>query len=181
MRPWLLVPLAALALAPLACGGDDEGDSGNGSCRFVEDEDAVDFSREIPPSCAFQCGGVPCEELTVPFACPAMGSWEDIPHAEACGCFSGAPPATVQGACSVSDPSGEATRLAGPSGPQSWVLPDGHLIEPAGVYAHLDEDDLSGTFPMSLVRIPGTRLVLSSDGGLYDNALRLLNIDELAA
>ena len=181
MRPWLLIPLAALVLAPLACGGDDEGDSGNGSCRFVEDEDAVDYSREIPPSCAFQCGGVPCEELTVPFACPAMGSWEDIPHAEACGCFSGAPPATVQGACSVSDPSGEATRLAGPSGPQSWVLPDGHLIEPAGVYAHLDEDDLSGTFPMSLVRIPGTRLVLSSDGGLYDNALRLLNIDELAA
>jgi hypothetical protein len=59
------------------------------------------------------------------------------------------------------------------------VLPDGHLVAPAGVYAPLDEQELQGTFPMSLLPIEDTSLLLSSDGGVLDNALRLIDVTAL--
>lgn len=178
-RPFLAALLGAMVLP--ACGSEDSGPSSAGTCSFADDDDVLDFTREIPASCALTCGTQPCEEVSKPYDCPAMGPWAQIPHAEACGCFTGTQPKPTQGKCSATEPTGDALRPAGPAGSQSWVLPDGHLIAPAGMYAALDEQDLSGTFPMSLVPIPGSRFVLSSDGGLNDNALRLLDVDRLAA
>jgi len=141
------------------------------------DGDPYDLTVAPPVSCAFDCGD--CTEPEQPYDCPAMRPWASMPHAAACGCWNGQYPTPIAGSCSASEPSGDALRKAGPQGEQTWVLPDGHIIAPAGVYASLDEEGLSGTFPMSLLAVPGTSLLLSSDGGIRDNALRLLDVELL--
>ena len=179
-RDWTTLSIMTFGLALAGCGGDDGEAVGGKSCKASLPEDATSFARAIPRSCALTCGQ-PCEEVATPYDCPAMGPWKSMPHAEACGCFDGVFPKPVTGACAATEPAGDALRPTGPAGTQTWVLPDGHPIQPAGVYAQLDESDLSGTFPMSIVPIPGTSFVLSSDGGIQDNALRLMDIDALAA
>ncbi len=177
----LLWPTAALLVG---CTRDDETAAPVGDCPpeyLGTDEDPRNIAWDIPRSCSFDCGDSPCAEPETPYGCPAMGPWASLPHEAGCGCFDGQLPAVSTGQCSASEPSGEALRKAGPQGGQKWVLPDGHLIEPAGIYATLDEQDLEGTFPMSLVPIDGTSLVLSSDGGIRDNALRLLDVSVLAS
>src|SRR5438552_1234909 len=50
----------------------------------------------------------------------------------------------------------------------------------AGREVEFSEAALVGTYPMSLFAIPGSRYALSSDGGIDDNALRLIDLDALA-
>ncbi len=184
IRQSLCLALVSLLMtaASLGCSSDDETTGPEGGCPAAfagPNEDAEDLIYEIPRSCSFDCKE--CNEPTTPYACPAMAKWSAVPHAEACGCFDGKPPAVVGGKCTASKPSDQALRKAGKQGDQSWVLPDGHLIAPAGKYASLDEADLEGTFPMTLLPIAGSSLYLSSDGGIRDNVFRLLDVQALMA
>ncbi len=169
---------AVLGSAVLGCAGDETEPAGGCPAEYAgPGGDPEDLIFTVPVSCSFFCQD--CAEPATPYACPAMAPWSQVPHAEACGCFDGKPPAVVEGSCSVSEPTGDALRPAGPQGDQTWVLPNGHVIAPAGTYAALDGDGLEGTFPMTLLPLQGTSLLLSSDGGVRDNVLRLLDVQAL--
>lgn len=172
-----LLGLLAAAAALTACESDPD--------PTPVDVGTVDaIMGNLPASCAFDCSE--CNEPAQPFACPTLKPWATLPHAAECGGWSGTYPSVTPGKCSVSDATGEAARKAGalPSG--GVVLPDGHRIMPEGREVLLNEpasgDDptLSGGFPTNILAIPGTRLALLSDGGIQDNALRLIDIDDLA-
>jgi len=137
------------------------------------------FMSNLPASCSFECGE--CPEPETAFACPALRPWSALPHADECPAWDGKYPAVTPGKCTVTDATGEAARKAGPlPAGGGVVLPDGHRITPAGREVVFAEPDLAGGFPMSILGIPGTRLALVSDGGIDDNALRLLDLDLLA-
>jgi len=138
-----------------------------------------DIMADLPKSCAFQCGE--CTEPEAPFECPTLAPWDKLPHDEACEAFDGTYPTPVQGKCTVSDASGEAAAKAGPLPGGGFVLPDGHRIDPVGREVLFEEPDLRGTFPMNIMAVPGSRLALVSDGGIRDNALRVLDLDKLAS
>ncbi|MCC6522314.1 MAG: hypothetical protein IT373_06615 [Polyangiaceae bacterium] len=182
LRPALLTGACVAVLGPAffaACKSDETTVEGCPPELAGPGTDPTWVASAVPLSCAFLCGS--CDEITTPYDCPAMHAWSEVPHAAACGCWDGSYPAPVTGSCSASEPVGEAVRKAGPRAQaQEWVLPDGHLLAPAGRYVPLDEPGLAGTFPMTLLRIPGTELWLSSDGGIADDALRLLDVAALA-
>jgi hypothetical protein len=54
-------------------------------------------------------------------------------------------------------------------------------IAPVGREVLFEEPDLMGTFPMNIIAVPASRLALVSDGGIRDNALRVVNLDQLAS
>ncbi len=181
--------IAALlaVLAPAACGDDDAttpaattatgtatgaGGGGGGAIGSVED-----VMAELPQSCAFACSG--CGEPETAFSCPTLRPWEKLPHAEACGAWDGTYPAPAKGQCAASAPAGDAIRKTGPI-PGGFVLPDGHAIRPLGREVVFDEKDLLGGFPQNLLIVPGTRLAISTDADVGDDALRLIDLDALA-
>jgi hypothetical protein len=136
-----------------------------------------DVMDDLPQSCAFECGG--CAEPVTAFDCPTIKAWDKVPHDAACGAWDGTYPAPTAGQCTAAEPSGEAARKAGPFA-GGVVLPDGHRIQPAGRNVVFAEKDLVGGFPMSVMPLAGTHFALVSDGGIIDNALRLVDIDALA-
>lgn len=138
-----------------------------------------DIMADLPKSCAFQCSA--CNEPETAFDCPTLAPWDQLPHEATCEKFDGTYPAPVQGKCTVSDASGEAAANAGPMMSGGYVLPDGRRITPVGREVLFEEPDLTGTFPMSIMAVPGSRLALVSDGGIDDNALRVLDLDKLAS
>jgi hypothetical protein len=138
-----------------------------------------DIMTDLPKSCAFLCGG--CTEPETAFDCPTLAPWDKLPHEDVCEPFDGTYPSPVQGKCTASDASGEAAAKAGPIVGGGFVLPDGHRIAPVGREVLFEEPDLRGTFPMNIMAVPGSRLALVSDGGIRDNALRVLDLDKLAA
>lgn len=144
--------------------------------------DLDDWVKALPASCAFDCKNGCEEEKLGPFACPAMAPWKDLPHAEECG---GAPttPAAIVGRCEVPAASGEAAFRAGaaPGAPTTIVLPDGHRLTPAGRGAVLTDATHHGGFPVSLARVPGTRLAVVVEAGFADHLVRTVDLDKLAA
>jgi DNA-binding beta-propeller fold protein YncE len=184
-RHALLCALPAVTLlSPLAGCGDREEHSTNDEAGTQRppsspkpDPEAVDdIMASLPQSCAFECSA--CDEPEAPFACPTLKPWDKLPHAAACAPWDGRYPAKVSGKCTASEPTGEAARKAGPI-PGGLVLPDGHRIKPAGRDVLFEEADLAGGFPMGITPL-GDHFALVSDGGIYDNALRLIDIDALA-
>jgi hypothetical protein len=185
-RSLLCVLTAAALLSSLAgCGDREEPGSSDGSTATQRPPPAptggagtaFDIMENLPQSCAFDCGD--CGEPEEPFACPTLKPWDKLPHAATCPPWDGTYPATVPGRCTASEPTGEAARKAGPI-PGGLVLPDGHRIKPAGRDVVFEEADLAGGFPMSIAKL-SDRFALVSDGGIYDNALRLIDIDALAS
>ncbi|MFT3767046.1 MAG: bifunctional YncE family protein/alkaline phosphatase family protein [Minicystis sp.] len=185
-------PLLLASLAPLvvACSGggattgtgggttaSSSASSGTGGQPDVGTVD--DIMATLPQSCAFACEA--CAEPEAPFSCPTLAPWNMLPHDEACGAWDGTYPAVTPGKCTASVPTNEASRPAGALPQGGLVLPDGHRIRPAGRDFVFDEPDLEGGFPMSVTPIPGTRFALVSDGGIRDNALRLIDTDALAS
>ncbi|MFO0756319.1 MAG: alkaline phosphatase family protein [Byssovorax sp.] len=138
-----------------------------------------DIMAELPQSCSFECGGS-CTEPAQAFACTTIGPWSKLPHADACGAWDGKYPDPVAGKCYATEPVGEAARPAGPHPNGGLILPDGHRLHPAGREVLFDEPDLSGGFPMSLIPLADAPFALVSDGGIQDNALRLVDLDALA-
>jgi DNA-binding beta-propeller fold protein YncE len=139
-----------------------------------------DIMGSLPESCSFVCGGV-CNEPDTPFDCPTVKPWQTLPHDPACGTWDGTYPAPVAGKCTASVPTGAAAITAGALPGGGLVLPDGHRIQPAGVEWVFQEADLHGGYPMSILPLAGTHYALVSDGGIQDNALRLVDVDALAA
>ena len=196
-----LLPLAASLLVSLAgCGGgggvvgagggapgstssastsastSTSASSSSGTGGGPSVEDVLD---SLPQSCSFQCSG--CAEPDTAFACPTLAAWASLPHDPACPTWDGTYPAVVKGQCTASDPTGDAIAPAGPLASGGLVLPDGHRIVPAGRdYVFADADTLGG-FPMSITLLPGTHFAVVSDGGIQDNALRLIDLGALAS
>jgi hypothetical protein len=137
-----------------------------------------DVMTSLPQSCAFACGG--CDEPKTPYACPTLDAWEKLPHADACGAWDGTYPAPAKGQCTASAPSGDAIRKAGPIAAGGLVLPDGHPIKPLGREVVFEEADLHGGFPTNLFIAPGSKLALTTDADVADDALRVLDLDALA-
>ncbi|HVY45020.1 MAG TPA: hypothetical protein VHB21_04035, partial [Minicystis sp.] len=181
MKSALAAVLPALFVAvawSAGCGGDDTSTGATSSSSSSgSGGGAVDIKP--PDSCAFDCGA-PCEEPAKPYDCPFLKPWDQTPHDAACGAWDGTYPAPVKGKCTASAPTGEAARKTGPFA-GGLVLPDGHRITPAGTEWLFQEADVEGTYPMNVMPLPGTHLVVVSDGGIDDNVLRLVDVDALAA
>ena len=139
-----------------------------------------DVLSSLPGSCAFECGAA-CSEPKTPFACPTLEPWAKLPHDPACQWDGVTYPAVTPGKCTVSAPTGAAAQVTGPLAGGGLVLPDGHRIQPAGVDYVFAEPDVQGGYPMSVLALAGTHFALVSDGGIQDNALRLIDLDALAA
>ena len=181
--------LSALLAQLVGCGGNGAHTTGTGTGAGTTSSSSTggppsvgtvdDVMSSLPVSCAFACDA--CPEPDMAFSCPTLQPWGALPHADACGVWDGTYPAPVKGACVATTPTGEASQPTGPLPGGGVVLPDGHRIRPAGRDVTFAEPDLAGGFPMSLLALAGTRYALVSDGGIRDNALRLVDLDALAA
>lgn len=186
-RTGMLV-VASVSIAATGCGGSPDATGGSGGHATTSTSTttssapdlgtADEIMTNLPLSCAFTCSG--CLEPEEPFSCPTVKPWSELPHDAVCGVWDGAYPSPVAGQCKATLPTGEAARVAGAI-PGGVVLPDGHRILPAGRDVVFDETDLHGGFPMSIAPLPGTPFALVSDGGIQDNALRLIDADLLAS
>ena len=127
-------------------------------------------------SCVLFCDPS-CSEATKPWVCPALDSWGNLPHAASCQPFDGSTtPAPQQGACSATDPSGDALEKTNPMGPPV-VLPDGRRIEPAGNEWVLD--DFPGGFPSNALLVPGTKWLAVVDTGYQTHSVRIVDTSVL--
>jgi WD40 repeat protein len=188
-RPSLCFVAAALFASIAGCGnapalegsssgttGSTSSSGGTGGQPSVED-----IVSNLPPSCSLECPAPPnCTEPETPFVCPTLAPWAGLPHDPACGAWDGTYPAVVKGQCAAVDPTSDAIVPAGPI-TGGLVLPDGHRIRPAGIDFVFAETNLEGGFPQSITLLPGTQFALVSDGGIQDNALRLIDLDALAS
>ena len=182
MLSWRLGVSAALSLSLLAgCGSSSA--SSSSVADAGDDVDPTSFAV-APHSCAYHCPDVTsCPETTTPYACPSLGEWPQIPHADSCAAWDGGAPAPAQGRCSATAPSGEAAKYAGPDPdhPGTVILPDARRITPAGSDWVFDEPDLQGGLTTYLGAIPGTHLVVAVDDGPVDHAVRVVDSTTIAA
>src|SRR5262249_2466990 len=178
-RPRSLLLAAVIApLAAIGCG-DETVPTGTGGMTTTSSGGTVDGIMSSLPA-AGSCACAKSAAPAPPVDCPPIKPGGELPHADACGKWDGPYPAKVTGQCTASAPTGEAALPTGPIA-GGLILPDGHRIRPAGRDVVFDEPDLVGGFPMSIVPLAGTHFALVSDGGIKDNALRLVDIDALAA
>src|SRR5262245_17983468 len=120
----LRLPLPALAL--VLASFCSTGCSGDGETHATTTGGDPGEVATVPKSCAYNCPASGCSEATTPYACPSLGAWNKVPHAETCGTWDGKQPAAKAGQCTVSDPSGEALKYTGadPADPSIIVMPD---------------------------------------------------------
>ena len=133
-------------------------------------------------SCVLVCASPDCAESTKPWVCPALAPFATIPHdcaPSACGHWDGTYPPPQSGKCAASAPTADALAKTNTKATPP-VLPDGRHLTPAGT-EWVFQDDLVGTFPFSMLRVPGTPFVVVSDDGADDNALRVVDLAKLAA
>ncbi len=162
----------------VGCGSSDhssepEADAGDAG---IDAPDPSTFAA-APPSCAYDCPKVStCAENQKPYACPSLGEWSAIPHASACEAWDGGFPA-IKGQCTATAPSGEGAKYAGrdPDSAGTVILPDGHIIAPAGSDWVFDEDDLEGGLTTFVGPITGTKYVVTVDDGPGDHAVRVID------
>lgn len=135
---------------------------------------------EAPKTCVYQCA-TPCEEDETPYDCPSLGPWNEIPHAEACGAWSGQHPQSVAGQCTATAPSGDALKYAGPDPDVSGgrILPDGRPTRPAGALAVFSEPDLKAGLTTGILAIDDTSLVLTVDSGTGGHVVRVVDTDRI--
>ncbi len=130
-------------------------------------------------SCEFQCT---CSEPAKPYQCPAMQPWDAMSHAECAGFDGVTVPDVVNGKCKSNAPTGDALATIGldPNVPGRWHLPDGHFIQPAGHDQIIHGSDVTSSFLVDEILIPGTRFAVLVDAGVSDNALYAVDLDLLA-
>jgi hypothetical protein len=138
---------------------------------------------KAPESCAYLCPIKDCAETKTPYSCPSLGDWSCIPHADACGSFSGTYPKVVSGKCTASLPTGKALEYAGadPDTAGGRILPDGRRTLPSGSEWIFSESDLSGGLTTAITAVPGTSLVLTVDTGPGDHAVRLIDTTKVGS
>jgi hypothetical protein len=103
-----------------------------------------------------------------------MNAWDKIPHADACPNWDGKLPDPQKGQCTAAAPSADAAAYAGPL-PDGYILPDGRRVRPDGVEWIFNEQDLQGGMTIAALRVPGTNLVLTTDAGGGDHAVRVVD------
>ncbi len=177
---------ALLLLAPFAgCKGNpDSASTASSSGTSTGTGGTVDpgeFYDPAPDSCAYVCPNEGCAEQDAPYACPSLGAWSTLPHAESCGAWDGTYPAVKPGKCAASAPSGEARRRGGADAdhPGTFVLPDGRRVRPAGKEWILD--DVSGGLTSQVIDVPGTPFALTVETGFDEHAVRVIDTAKLAA
>jgi DNA-binding beta-propeller fold protein YncE len=123
-----------------------------------------------------------CTEPETPYVCPSLRPWAAMKHADACGSFDGTFPAPVAGKCVATDPSAQAKEYGGKDStvPGRWHLGDGHFVQPAGHEQILHGAGVVSAFLSDVMLIPGTRFAVAIDGGVRDNAVYSVDLDELA-
>jgi hypothetical protein len=144
----------------------------------------VDAFLHAPSSCAYHCPNDECPESAAPYACPALGAWDAIPHLDACPAWDGSYPKVVKGSCTATAPTGAALLRTGahPSLPAgARVLPDGRVIRPAGSEWGFDEADQRGGTTAAVIGVPGTSFVLAVDTGNDDHAVRAIDTSLVGA
>jgi hypothetical protein len=139
--------------------------------------DPAEFAA-APRSCVFKCP-IPsdCAEASGPYACPSLGPWAEIPHADTCPTWDGKTPTPQAGKCKATEPTGDAIKYVGPDpdDPQTLILPDGHRLRPAGAAWVFKEPDLYAGMTSNVVAIPDSSLVLTVDTGYGDHVVRLVD------
>ncbi len=179
-------------LAPLVsgCGGDSKDappqndvgvDAGKDTGNLPDPTDFV-----IPPtSCGYDCPQKDCPEIAGNYACPALGAWDGIPHADTCGTWDGKPPAAITGKCTVSASSGDAIKYAGkdPADAATTVLPEGRRVKPMGKEWMFRDAVLPGglTTFLGAIGLTSKRWVVTVDTGQGPHVVRLLDVDKLLA
>ncbi len=144
--------------------------------------DPADFVAGLKSntSCALSCNAA-CQEAATPWTCPALADWSLIPHDTPCGSWDGSsPPPVTPGACSATEPTGDALAKTSYSG-VPIILPDGRRLAPAGTEWLFTEANLPGGFPGSSLLVPGTRWLVVGDEGYDTNALRVIDTAILRA
>lgn len=181
-----MVPLALLC----GCdGGETTGTGGTGGSTTSATGGSgggldPELFLEAPKSCAYECPDTEgCPEKTTPYACPAMGAWDAIPHLEACPAWDGTYPDATAGKCTASAPAGAALLRPGVDevDPAVYRLPDGRRSKPAGATWAFDEADLLGGNTSAIAAVPGTPFVLTVDTGPDDHAVRAVDTSLLEA
>lgn len=181
----------ALLLLLAGCKGSDDasvqspatGEPAGPPATGCAAQDAQDFIDAIRTgeSCVLSCNAS-CDEAEKPWVCPALRD-ADVVARDCASCEAAAAlqPTQTAGKCVASDPTGAAIAKSSHDAPV--VLPDGRRIAAAGVEHVFDDDadQVSGTFPFSAVRVPGTRFVVVADSGINDQLLRVVDVDKLAA
>jgi hypothetical protein len=176
---WASLGAAALLLAcssgssSAPAAGDDGGDAAADPSSF----------RVPPKSCALTCPVDACPEATTPYVCPAAADWSRLPHASACPSWDGTYPTPTPTRCTVDAPGGEAIKYAGPDpdDPGTSILPDGRRVHAAGAQWFLNEPDLEGGEPVSVLPIPGTSLLVVVDAGYGVHAVHVVDANLIAS
>ena len=184
MRASRLCGLAALLSLTAACGSNSTTSQPLAADAGDDSPDPVTFAKGWPRSCAYNCPDVAtCPESKTPYVCPAVASWSAIPHATTCAAWDGGAPAPTKGKCTVSAPTGDAAKYAGPDPdhPGTIILPDGRRITPAGSDWVFDESDLQGGLTSYVGAIPGTSYVVTIDDGPVDHAVRVIDATKIGS
>ena len=174
-RTHVVMPFVLPALLAAACSS---GDVPKGSPAPV-DHDALAALATAPKSTSLSCPALGKEDLT-PYACPAMHAWESVPHAEDCAAWDGKTfpsAASLTGKCTSSSPSQEALKVTGKDAvnPGVYVLPDGHRVQPAGVFNILRDTSLTRGATANVVAVPGTKWALTVDTGYGKHVVRVID------
>ncbi len=171
MRGAVALAVAALGALPVACSKKDSGPAGP---HYVDPPDLISSIKDAP-SCVLDCAsGTPCDEARKPWTCPALADYASLPHDPSCPAYDGTPPPATTGACTATDPTGDA--LAKTSfGGTPVILPDGRRLTPAGTEWVFDEADVDGGFPVTSVLVPGTKWLVVIDAGYGTHAVRAVD------
>jgi hypothetical protein len=174
--------LRIVPVCVLACGSGQSSQAGaqkdagaEANARDAETEadaltDAAAY-KTPPKSCDFTCPVKTC----APYVCPSLADWDKIPHEALCPAWDGGPGAnSAPSKCTVSVPSGDAVKYAGPdpAAPSATYLPDGRRVQAAGNEWLFDEPNLTPGLPMSVTVVPGTPYVLVVDAGYGAHSVR---------
>lgn len=187
MRRFLgLLPFAVLAACSSADAPSSSLDAGPGDAGtpFV-DYDLIDTLAQAPKSSSLDCPALGKEDVAA-YACPAMAPWASLPHAEDCAAWDGSTfpdAASLTGKCTSTLPSGEALKVTGPDAEHAGrhLLPDGHRLEPAGVFSILRDAQLVEGATQNVVVVPGTRWALTVDTGFGPHAVRTIDTSRIGS
>ncbi len=159
-----------LALVVLALGCSSGADDAPAP---ADAGDPFEYAR-APRTCIYDCPQTDCKELDAGYACPSLGEWGQLPHAEECPALT--TPAPVTGKCAASAPTGEAAKYTGVDG-ATKILPDGRRVKPAG--KELAFTDATGGLPTAVIVLPGTRRAVTVDTGYGAHMVRAIDLDSM--
>ena len=130
--------------------------------------------RRVPLALALSLGLSPgCGAEPSPTPIDGSADTPDAGSPTRCVASSDTPPRPALPGCCTVEVAPEALVPAGDDGRGGFVVPGGQRLLQVGRALPL------GGFPMRVVAVPGTRLVIVSDGGLRDEVLAVLDVDTL--